>query len=158
MNRSNVLFLLPTALLSIAALVGCESTAKSDNRKTPGGPTPVPASHGKRSTSLASDLKIMWSVQPKEEGRNWVTATEAAIDASERVFNTVDLRGQTADELGETLRFDLRSQDYGYYAPFWDVNRGVFPIRIDCGNYGWQYDVHFDSQKRVSQVMRRWIH
>jgi len=99
----------------------------------------------------------MWSVNPKKEGRNWVTATDDAIDASERIFNTIDLRGQSKDQIAKTLRFDLRAEDYGYYAPFWPVESGVFPIRIDNGGHGWQYDIYF-TDDRVSKVLRRWIH
>lgn len=87
-----------------------------------------------------------------------MAATEEAIEASERVFNTIDLRGHTRDEIGNSLRFDLRADDYGYYAPFWPTKRGVFPVRIDNGYYGWQYDIHFDSNDRVDKVLRRWIH
>lgn len=100
----------------------------------------------------------MWSVQPKEEGRDWVMATDEAIDASERVFNTVDLTGQSKDQISTTLRLDLRAENYGYDAPFWPADRSVFPIRIDNGNYGWQFDIHFDTADRVEKVMRRWIH
>lgn len=118
----------------------------------------VPAENGKRSSSLPRDLRLMWSVQPKEAGRDWVMATDEAIDASERVFNTVDLKGQSKDQIAKTLRFQLRAKNYGYYAPFWPADRRVFPIRIDNGNYGWQFDIHFDTADRVEKVMRRWIH
>jgi hypothetical protein len=100
----------------------------------------------------------MWSVQAKEAGRDWVAATDEAIPAANRVFNTLDLTGLTTEEVEQKLRFDLRSDDYGYYAPFWPISKGVLPIRIDNGFYGWQFDIHFDSQGRVLKVEKRWIH
>lgn len=121
-------------------------------------PDIVPAEKGKRSSGVSQDLKLMWSVQPKVAGRNWVASTEQAIDASERVFNTVDLKGQSREQIAKTLRFDLRAKNFGYYAPFWPVERGVCPVRIDNGSYGWQFDIHFDDQGHVKKVTRRWIH
>lgn len=144
------LMVLATILFGGCAGIGVETDLPSADV--------VPAENGKRSSSLSRDLRLMWSVQPKEEDRDWVTATDQAIDASERVFNTVDLKGQSTDQIATTLRFDLRAKNYGYYAPFWPVDRGVFPIRIDNGNYGWQFDIHFDNSNHVEKVTRRWIH
>lgn len=100
----------------------------------------------------------MWSVTAKEEGRDWVAATPAAVLAAERVFNSVDLHGMTREAVDLKLRFGLRSPDYGYYAPFWPVARRDLPIRIDTGSYGWQFDVHFGSDQKVRSVTKRWIH
>lgn len=135
------------SLLALVAMGGC---AYQDDH--PGGPD------GAKSTNLNADIRTMWSVAPKKEGRDWVTATPEAVLAANRVFNTVALRGLNRDQMAKKLRFDLRSSDYGYYAPFWPVARGDLPIRIDTGSYGWQFDVHFNSDQKVTGVTRQWIH
>ena len=110
------------------------------------------------STDIDQDIHLMWSVHEKQSGQAWVAATDEAILAASRVFNTLDVIGLSPDELTDILRLDLRSPDYGYYAPFWPIPKGVFPIRIDNGLYGWQFDLYFDAQDRVSKVEKRWIH
>jgi hypothetical protein len=100
----------------------------------------------------------MWAVIASGSERGWMASAPDAVPAAARVFNTIDLRGLKRKEVEERLRFDLRSPKYGYYAPFWPVAEDVLPIRIDTGNYGWQFDVHFDSAGQVVGVTRRWIH
>jgi hypothetical protein len=31
-------------------------------------------------------------------------------------------------------------------------------LRFDCSNFGWQFDISLDDEKRVRSVQRRWIH
>ncbi|MHA3770564.1 hypothetical protein ACXR0O_03390 [Verrucomicrobiota bacterium sgz303538] len=146
---------LSLGLLITAGISGCVSREGASGvvvHDDEGGP------EGARSANLDADIRTMWSVVAKAEGVTWVAATAEAVLAANRVFNTVDLRGLTRDQVAKKLRFDLRSSEYGYYAPFWLIARGDLPIRIDTGCYGWQFDVHFTPDEKVIGVTRRWIH
>lgn len=113
---------------------------------------------GAQSSDLDADIRMMWSVVAPDPGEKWVKASDAAVHASNRVFNTVKLEGLTRTQVRRKLRFDLRSKEYGYISPFWPVKRGVFPVRIDNGFYGWQFNLYFDETGRVREVKKVWIH
>lgn len=111
-----------------------------------------------RSENLDEDIKVMWSVAPKKGNRDWCAATLDAIPASDRVFNTVNLVGLTKEEVASKLHFEMRAADYGYYAPFWPVKKGVQVVRIDNGNFGWQFNLIYGPNGRLVRVERQWIH
>ena len=150
--KARILLLNLAIALSICSCAHLVETSDSTSCDHPGGPEDA------QSTNLDADIRTMWSVAPKQEGRDWVTSTPEAVLAANRVFNTVKLEGLTRDQMEEKLRFDLRSPEYGYYAPFWPVARQDVPIRIDTGFYGWQFDIHFAPDQKVNGVTRRWIH
>lgn len=110
-----------------------------------------------KSSDLDADIRMMWSVEAPEPGEKWVKATDDAIHASSRVFNTVKLEGLTRTQVMRKLRFDLRSKKYGYDFPFYPVRKGVLPVRIDNGNYGWQFNIYFDERQRVEVVRKQGI-
>jgi len=113
-----------------------------------------------QSEDLKSDIRTMWGVAPMKEGNTWATATDEAVDASERVFNTLKLTGLSRKEVNDALMVDLRSEDYGYYEPFWSIMdpEQTFLVRIDNGRYGWQYEIVYDENDHVERVERQWIH
>ncbi len=99
----------------------------------------------------------MWSVSPKREGREWVASSYEADAAAERVFNTVNLIGLSRDAVTNALRMDMRSKEYGYVLPFYPVSTNVIPVRIDNGNYGWQFNIVINDSNRVVRVEKRGI-
>lgn len=113
---------------------------------------PFGSPSGAKSINLEEDLKIMWSVEEPAPKEGWTKSTDAAVHAAYRVFNTVDLVGLTRSQVAKKLRFDLRTKSYGYGFPFYPVEQDVLTVRIDNGCYGWQYNIKFDSKKRVKCV------
>jgi hypothetical protein len=115
-----------------------------------------PQGEGRPSRDLDGDLTVMWRTVPLA-GETWEVSPVSGINAAGRVFATVDLKGKTREEAEQAIRYDPRPR-YGYHRPFWPVKKGTWFLRFDCGNFGWQFDITFDDQKRVKAVERRWIH
>lgn len=151
MTRTRILVLVAITLLG--CFTWClEAAPHQDDAKLVGNGMGSP-----KSTNLTVDIAAMWSVAPKLEGRDWVASSDAADTAAVRVFNTVNLIGMSREEVSGVLRFDLRSPDYGYVAPFYPVATNVIPIRIDNGRYGWQFDIIMGGSDRVVRVECRGI-
>jgi len=112
---------------------------------------------GEKSTDLSKDIKEMWRVT-KLENENFSASSDQAISAANRVFNTIELKKLSKDEIIKTLRLDLRSPEYGYVAPFWPVKKGTLVLRFDSGMYGWQFNLYFDKKAICKKVERQWIH
>ncbi len=110
-----------------------------------------------KSENLSADVRAMWRVVPLE-GEDFSVSPVSAILASERVFNAVTLEGLDRSEVAKVLRVDLRSDAYGYRAPFWPIPKNSEAYRFDCGNFGWQYTVVYGSDGKAKKVMRQWIH
>lgn len=116
---------------------------------------------GKRheqSADLDADLKAMWEVNPPEAGREWMTATNEAIWAAVRVFNTVDLKGLSLEEARKILHLHLRDERYGYQLPFWPTPENSYSLRFDNGAWGWQFDLILDEAGNILCVNREPIH
>jgi hypothetical protein len=109
-----------------------------------------------RSRDLDHDLDAMWRTVPIA-GETWEVSPVSGVNAAGRVFATVELKGKTREEAEQAIRYDPRPR-YGYHRPFWPVKKGTWVLRFDCGDFGWQFDILLDDQKRVKSVQRRWIH
>jgi hypothetical protein len=110
------------------------------------------------SSDLATDRERMWRTvagvgtpSPKFE-----VSPVSAINAASRVFATVRLEGKTADEVARLLGVRARPK-YGYNFPFYPTDKKAKVYRFDCGSFGWQFDVIFDAEGKVSEVERKGI-
>jgi hypothetical protein len=127
-------------------------------------PHPGQVGEGERSADLASDIKLMWQTRrlggarDLTHGPNPRSSTDRAINAASRVFNTVDLVGQTPDEIVALLGDPKSSSDSIYNFPFWPAPKASLVYRFDSGAYGWQFNVVFGDDGRVREVQRHWIH
>jgi hypothetical protein len=111
-----------------------------------------------KSDDLEADLNLMWEVGDTEEDRDWVTATPDAVWAANRVFNSIDVVGLKVNELEAKVKLHLRSKAYGYRAPFWPVDDGIYYLRFDAGAWGWQFEFPLNEQQRITKMNKRWIH
>ena len=111
-----------------------------------------------KSKDLESDLQTMWSVGQPAADRTWVMATDEAIEAACRVFNTLDLVGIPLEEAKKTLKLELRAENYGYKAPFWPAPDNSFTLRFDNGFWGLQYNLITNEEGEIIEVQREWIH
>ncbi|MEO2090762.1 MAG: hypothetical protein ABGY75_14855 [Gemmataceae bacterium] len=80
----------------------------------------------------------------------------SAINSASRVFNAVRLEGMTLEEVRSALGVRPRPL-FKYDFSFFPIEPGVAVYRFDCGNFGWQFNLRFDDQKRVASVERKWI-
>lgn len=116
------------------------------------------------SENLPGDLRVMWETEPlggtpdPSHGPNPRASTDRAIRAASRVFNSVELRGRTRDEVVSLLGDPKTSNDSIYNFPFWPAPRRALVYRFDCGAYGWQFHVVFGWRGTVREVERLWIH
>lgn len=119
---------------------------------------------GEKSTDLRHDLELMWETKPlrgspdPDSGVDRRASTDRAIKAAERVFNSVELAGKSRDEVIAILGDPKTSNNSMYNFPFWPAPPGSLVYRIDCGSYGWQFNVLFDEADRVRDVERLWVH
>jgi hypothetical protein len=122
------------------------------------------AGDGEKSTDLQQDLKLMWETKPlrgspePNGGPDRNSSTDRAIQAASRVFNSVELAGKSREEVIATLGDPKTSNNSMYNFPFWPAPPGSLVYRIDCGSYGWQFNVLFDDADRVREVERLWVH
>ena len=127
-------------------------------------PHPWQVGDGEKSADLARDIKLMWQTRrlggapDPTHGPKPRSSTDRAINAASRVFNTVDLVGQTPDEAVALLGDPKSSSDSIYNFPFWPAPKGSLVYRFDSGAYGWQFNVVFGDDGRVREVQRHWIH
>lgn len=99
----------------------------------------------------------MWETGPLAGGKE-MASTPRAIWAASRVFNSVVLTGKTRKQVIAELGDPKTSNNSKYNFPFWPVPKGTMAYRFDNGAYGWQFNVLFDKQDKVSRVERKWIH
>lgn len=109
------------------------------------------------SDDLEADKKLMWQTEPLAGGKE-MASTPRAIWAASRVFNSVVLTGKTRKQVIAELGDPKTSNNSKYNFPFWPVPKGTLVYRFDSGAYGWQFNVLFDKQDKVSRVERKWIH
>ena len=107
------------------------------------------------SKNLELDRKIMWRTV---QGKEWVVSPASAINAASRVFALVDLKGKTTNEVFAILGHNIKSSNSSYHGPFFPVTANTLVYRFDCGSSGWQFNVLFDSEGRVTEVERLWIY
>ena len=106
----------------------------------------------------------MWETQPlkgnagPQAGPNPRGSTDRAINAASRVFNSVQLIGKTRAEVTQLLGDPRSSNSSVYNFPFWPAPTGALVYRFDSGSYGWQFNVVFGADDKVSAVDRHWIH
>lgn len=108
-----------------------------------------------KSEDLASDIKLMWRTVPHKD---FHVSPVSAINAAERVFESVELVGKTSAEVFAVIGHNKTSNNSGYNFPFWPVKKGTLVYRFDCGNFGWQFNLRLDESGRVAKVERQWIH
>ena len=119
---------------------------------------------GEKSTDPGHDLELMWETKPlrgspdPDSGVDRRASTDRAIKAAERVFNSVELAGKSRAEVVATLGDPKTSNKSMYNFPFWPAPPNALVYRIDCGSYGWQFNVLFDEADRVRDVERLWVH
>jgi hypothetical protein len=119
---------------------------------------------GAKSADLPHDLELMWETKPlrgspdPDSGVERCASTDRAIKAAERVFNSVELAGKSRDEVLAALGDPKTSNKSMYNFPFWPAPPNALVYRIDCGSYGWQFNVLFDEADRVRDVERLWVH
>lgn len=150
-------------LLAVATVAGVFYAWRALDRF---GPEPIPLRHATdgQSADLAADLKLMWVTERlsgdagPNAGPTPKGSTDSAIHAASRVFNTVELVGNTRDEVIALLGDPKKSNDSVYNFPFWPAPRGSLVFRFDTGAYGWQFNVLFGWRGRVIEVHRHWIH
>ncbi|HJZ58034.1 MAG TPA: hypothetical protein VKE74_24040 [Gemmataceae bacterium] len=128
---------------------------------------PVRSDTGEQDVSadLAADRALMWETGAMD----WVAdparranraSTARAIPVASRVFNTVQLVGRTRAEVIDALGDPRTSTDSIYRSPyaFWPPPPGAMVYCFTNGAYGWQFNVVFGADGRVSRVERHWIH
>lgn len=120
-----------------------------------GGASEIGGRDGEKSKDLKNDLGLMWETKLLKEGR---ASTDRAIEAANRVFNTVDLVGANFTEVRDILGDHRTSNDSMYNFSFFEPLPLSWVYRFDTGNYGWQFDVVFGNDGCVSEVRRQWIH
>ena len=112
-----------------------------------------------KSENLKRDICLMWDVVPARQSKKWRSSSKEAVQASVRIFNSVNIIGLNRTDVAKAIRLDLRSKDYGYIRPFWPPPANAQVIRIDTGRFGWQFNIVYDSPNgRVIRVERIWIH
>jgi len=110
-----------------------------------------------KSKNLKKDIEAMWQVVPLK-GEPFSVSPTSAVLASERIFKTISLIGLTRKEVANVLCTHLRSNQYGYHAPFWPIPKNAEVYRFDNGCFGWQFTVVYGRDKKVETVRRKWIH
>lgn len=112
-----------------------------------------------QSEDLGADIKLMWETTDgnPETGR---VSTARAINAANRVFNTVQLVGKTGAEVKALLGSPIHSNDSVYRgAAFHEIKARAMIYRFDNGNYGWQINVYCQADDQpVTEVEKLWIH
>jgi hypothetical protein len=111
---------------------------------------------GEKSKDLEKDLKTIWRTVPVKDEK-FEVAPVSAINAASRVFNTVDLKGKTKQEIEKLLKYQPQEK-YGYNRPFFGKEKGQVVYRFDCGNFGWEFKIAFDKDGKAESVKRQWIH
>jgi len=85
------------------------------------------------------------------------SAPSARLRAASRVFNSVQLVGKTRAEVVGLLGDPQLSSDSIYNFPFYPAQKGSMIYRFDTGSGGWQFDVIFDNNGKVSSIERNGI-
>jgi hypothetical protein len=111
------------------------------------------------SKDLDADIELMWETTVRDKD-GYSVSTARAINAANRVFNTVELRGMTGAEVKALLGSPIHSSDSVYRgAEFWSIEQRGMIFRFDNGNYGWQVVVYCKGDdKPVTEVQKLWIH
>lgn len=107
-----------------------------------------------RSSDITADVHQMWETQPWGSRPREHASSECAIDAADRVFSTVQLRGMTKSQVIALLGDPQRSSRITYNFPFYPAPPAALVYRFDTGNHGWQFNVLFDQHGVVQQVQR----
>ena len=119
------------------------------------------------SENLEHDLRVMWQlveIDTKDQSGDVVynVSPVSAINAASRAFESLksDLIGLNREQVLSLLKNDPKHHLGSYNFPFWSLPKGqnAMVFRFDCGNFGWQFDLHLDENETVSHVERRWIH
>lgn len=127
-------------------------------------PSPGQVGDGEKSSSVGRDIRLMWETRKlggtpdATHGPNPRSSTDRAINAASRVFNTVELIGKSREKVIGLLGDPNSSSDSIYNFPFWPAPDVALVYRFDSGAYGWQFNVLFDDEDKVSEVERLWIH
>ncbi|MBI1914000.1 MAG: hypothetical protein HYS12_04590 [Planctomycetes bacterium] len=109
------------------------------------------------SHDLDADRQAMWRTVPSRRS-DFEVSPVSAINAAARLFAAVKLEGKTKNEVEQAIGYQPRPR-YGYNFPFWPVrNPATVVYRFDCGYFGWQFNLRFDTRRRVEAIERRWIH
>ena len=109
------------------------------------------------SSDVDRDIKLMWSTKRLPDSHGFAS-TDEAIEAAERIFNTVSLIGITRDEVTALLGDPHHSNESQYKFPFWAAPKDAMFYRFDSGSYGWQFNVLFGRNGKVRKVERKWIY
>ena len=95
------------------------------------------------------DEILMWKTKSISSGK---ASTDRAQEAAKRVFDQLNVEGLTKEEIINKIGDPQRSNDSMYNFPFYPVTNGVLVYRFDTGAYGWQFNIHFDSNGKAIHV------
>lgn len=127
-----------------------------------GEPRPAAYDVTQKSTDLARDLKLMWETERQPvSSDSGVTpetrvATDRAINAASRVFNTIKLAGRTRAEVVALVGEQNSVADVDTPLAESKPDR-VMVYRFDRGAYGWQFTLEFGPDGKVTEVQRKWL-
>ncbi|HET6407337.1 MAG TPA: hypothetical protein VFG14_05605 [Chthoniobacteraceae bacterium] len=96
----------------------------------------------------------MWQTEPLSGRPGELASTPHAVDAAERVFFTVKLRGMTRHAVIRLLGDPQHSNRSTYNFPFYPAPKDSMVYRFDTGAGGFQFNILFDRQDRVRKVQR----
>lgn len=108
------------------------------------------------SLDLDRDRQKMWRIVPIDSGLK--VSPVSAINAASRVFATINFEGRSTNEIRELIGFSSSNPKSSYTHPFFPIEAGTTVYRFDCGYYGWQFNLKYDSNGVVTCVERLWIH
>ena len=119
------------------------------------------------SLALARDKALMWNLIPIETQHDdgtsdFLVSPISAINAAARVFESVadELQGKSEEEVLGIIGYKESFNQGSYRFPFHPLSFGqkALVFRFDCGNVGWQFNLHLDEDNRVDRVERLFIH
>jgi hypothetical protein len=100
------------------------------------------------------DIRRMWETEPLRSRPRELASTERAVNAADRVFSTVELRGKSREQVIALLGDPKHSSRSTYNFPFYPAPANALVYRFDTGAGGWQFNVQFDRAGKVWKVDR----
>jgi len=99
-----------------------------------------------------ADIKLMWETVPLHGDSKRKASSHRAQEAAHRVLTSITLTGLTQAQVISLLGDPIKSSDSIYHLPFYRAPKGDLVYRFDTGNCGWQFNISFDQNGRVSKI------